>query len=279
MRLFPNKTYCLILDFVDNCARNPPITIPSLLGLDPDLTMKNTLVSAESEVVMEKEQTQLPQDDGDGVSPDLFHAIIKRDKWDLFKEQPGSKFMKYQNMIERTSPLAWVTLETDEFVLNLFNNQYIKLQRNPKSALFEAHVFDRKSAKMYRFKVPFDPTESLDGAVKAVDTYVTNTTGSGKGHWRTAAWRQRPASEAQVRYAKRLGAKILEPAFETDGDGSFNIDEWLTGLTAGEMERLLTLLRFGKGKKMLAHLLPKRESKNRSSFESALPGPLVKSDQ
>lgn len=39
MRLYNGKQHCLILDFVDNCTRNQPVTAPSLLGLDPFLTL------------------------------------------------------------------------------------------------------------------------------------------------------------------------------------------------------------------------------------------------
>jgi ATP-dependent helicase IRC3 len=46
LRLFPGKADCLILDMVDNCGRNTVVTVPSLLGLDPDFDTNGEHVDA-----------------------------------------------------------------------------------------------------------------------------------------------------------------------------------------------------------------------------------------
>eukprot|EP00038_Savillea_parva_P011211 m.195928 g.195928 ORF g.195928 m.195928 type:complete len:694 (-) comp19657_c0_seq1:157-2238(-) len=44
LRLHPGKTDCLVLDLTDNCGRNTVVTVPSLLGLDPNFDVAGETV-------------------------------------------------------------------------------------------------------------------------------------------------------------------------------------------------------------------------------------------
>jgi ATP-dependent helicase IRC3 len=276
MRLFPDKHYCLILDFVDNCTRNQPVTVPSLLGLDPDTLMTETLVSPGTQIEIEQEEkeidAELKREIDETVS--LF-ALVTKDKWKLFDEHGGSAppIFGHQKSIERISEFEWVSLGPDTFVMGLFGNKFIRLGRNAKSGMFESFECHYKGSKFYRNRIEYDATESLEMAVKATDTWLTRMHSPAMGYRRNAAWRQKPATEAQLTYLKRIGKNSL-PVLHKLMTNESTVDDWLQTMSGGQVQRLLLLLKFGKGRALMKMNENVKPEKKQRSFEHIQQGPL-----
>ena len=80
-------------------------------------------------------------------------------------------------------------------------------------------------------------SNSLVSVINATDTFLKSDPSVNAGFLlRRARWRTEQGSEAQVKYVKRLGSKVF----------SATALDHLHQLTKGELELIITLLRFGK---------------------------------
>src|SRR5690606_2238175 len=110
---------------------------------------------------------------------------------------------------------AWISIGRDRHVLNTLDSGYVMIERSGDSKEYEAHVYrpgrGKKGRMFIKHRVPFKPTNSLDFALRAVETHAAmGNLNCSVGYLRRAApWRSRPATEKQIKYCLRLGMQAL----------------------------------------------------------------------
>ncbi|KAJ2725894.1 DEAD DEAH box helicase [Coemansia sp. Benny D115] len=152
MRLSPGKSDCLLVDFVDSFRTGAaPITVPTLLGLDPDLILKETdLLDAESLASQQKAhkpmrspkeeeldrlagqlqeldptQSRDPDAGQDAVCMPGMRFVESLDPIRLFNSTSMSESLSCGNEALRSiSPLAWVCLSPQRYMLDAHGTFY-----------------------------------------------------------------------------------------------------------------------------------------------------------
>jgi len=207
LRLHPNKIDCLFIDVVDACKRCTLVTIPTLLGIPPDITLEKC-----------PKNSQVASNEHGDASISVASITEFENPYQLI-----------ENNSERLYPFhifssnAWVRVTEELFILSWFHfGKTIKIElhcRKDADVLSNFDIFSRetKNVNGRRYdtkpiKVPLecDKTFSLQDVIKAIDSFVSQ-----KYHFaplRNSEQRQRPATEKTLAYLKKLGFRLEEHA-------------------------------------------------------------------
>jgi len=226
MRIHPDKEDCHVVDMVGSIVRGI-VTVPTLLGLDPDEILNGESIAEAKERVTSEESTEIPAQDNRA-------AIVTFDDY----PDVGSLLAdsRQDQHLRRTSQLAWVAINGNTHILSL-RGGHVKISpvsdtSSPAFAVTETVALPPELSKG-RKAVPFArprliaQAETLDAAVRAADTYALNK------YPRlflihSAPWRSSPASEGQIKFLEKL--KLGRPLDKlTKGKAGDIITRWKHG--------------------------------------------------
>ncbi|ODQ68073.1 hypothetical protein NADFUDRAFT_81154 [Nadsonia fulvescens var. elongata DSM 6958] len=234
MRRSEGKINCYVYDFVGNVDSNI-ITVPTLLGLDPDMivnnsTMQDLIEQKESQdaklIEIEKEmkkkeldsleltaqhQAKLEQEHTQ-VTTKTYSSIT-----DIVGRFYGNTYGTRPGLAQLRSPInksryAWVPVAQNKFVLNTDNGDLLKLEYNNETKSF---TFSRRSSsygwtrqdgtniRIQKNDNIFEGILDSGQAVAAAETYIGNTYKT----WsllKTARFRAAPATPKQVGHIREF---------------------------------------------------------------------------
>ncbi|KAF8535630.1 P-loop containing nucleoside triphosphate hydrolase protein [Trichophaea hybrida] len=232
MRLHSTKEDCLVIDMVGNVERGV-ITVPTLLGLDPD-----EMLDGET---LEEAKARVEQRENDNQNNDnpLNTSISTPGQVPTTTKTPIVTFTDYDNIgdlladsrqdlhIRTISRLSWVSITPSLFILSL-RSGFLKIHRTEvtpgsqtppttfsvsetQSLPPELQSEKNKHLKM-RPRILVSDVDSLETAVNAADTYaLSKYPATLLVH--NAAWRNGPASEGQVKMLMKYIGKEEAEAF------------------------------------------------------------------
>lgn len=116
-RLMEGKLDCSIIDIVDNYKRCSLVTLPSLLGLNPELNLQGGSVTEAAE------KLEVAQEKYPGVD---FTALTDISKIDAYLESIDLFAKPYGEEVIEFSKLAWMVDSTGGYVLQIPEKQDIK---------------------------------------------------------------------------------------------------------------------------------------------------------
>lgn len=223
MRLSPGKSECTVVDFVDNCTRNSPVAVPTLLGMGEEVEL--TLLPPGA-IVKQKSEIKTLNDNNSKVSISM--QITKQD-WDPFKEYTATHKKWSMNLQSRWN---WYSLPNGACLLNLPESRKLLIKQSNESLLFEAEMKFCLRSKWTKLAISGD---SIETAIRASETYIRSRYGNMYDSYlcRYAKWRRQPATAKQIDYARRLGALKHTKLLSSD-------------MTKGELEQLITYLQHGR---------------------------------
>jgi len=269
------------------------VSAPTLLGLD-----QTTVVDDEN--VMERELRADAATEDSSVTP-------SGDDRCSIPEPRSVTYIDYDNPfslvnqslgtshIAQLSKNAWVGCGDDIYVLECMGKGHIRIEPVPddKERHFHAHYTPSIHPKTatalnisrFRTNRKILDADSLADAVRGCDTYAREKVVKGplsQALWRTAKWRQVPASASQKLFvAKRWGyihKSVQDFREHSDGDV---FPERLKNLTKGEAALIITRLKHGAQrryvKKLMAHRkleIADAKEKQRQAREHVRVGPL-----
>ena len=126
-RLKEGKENCTVIDICDNYRRCSLVTLPSLLGLNPEMDLQGTSVTAAAEK-MEELQEKYPTVDLSHLT-DLGAVNSYIESLDLFSEP-------YTEEVKEFSKLTWMGCSDGSYVLQIPEKQELK-------GMFYAHKHER----------------------------------------------------------------------------------------------------------------------------------------
>lgn len=214
MRLHPEKENCHVIDMVASLETGI-VTTPTLFGLDPSELVKEADVEQLKDLRDRKELEARREEHTAEVLGDASSARGRANRnitfvdydsvYDLIDDTSGERH------IRGISPLAWVQVDKDRYILSTQGGDYITLEKAPAPAQLYL-VFhtakvpvtqEQSSSESRKGKSPFmrpreiARAETFADAVHAADTYASETF-----NWRflgkEQAWRKAPASEGQL---------------------------------------------------------------------------------
>ncbi|KAI7899754.1 P-loop containing nucleoside triphosphate hydrolase protein [Cokeromyces recurvatus] len=238
LRLYPEKEYCLVIDFVDNFNRTSTsglITIPTLLGLNAEgmITNKDILM-LEKEAKEQEEAIENEEQEGNNeLDPD--HIRIQITEYDTLQELIAD--ISVSSELRHITYNSWVNIGKDKYVLNVLNKGYLMVKRSKDNSSIWSASFRYQSVDTNFFGRSFDvPLESKDlsSAIRGADTWLQKKFSDtmGKSFFykltRSARFRKEPITESQIKALRRYNITIP-------------ID-----MTKGQAMDLLTKLKFGQ---------------------------------
>jgi superfamily II DNA or RNA helicase len=195
-RIADLKDDCLILDFADNSSRHSVCNLATLFGL-PEKTNLNG-----RNVVKVREEYDIEQKE-------------KRNKIELYDKNRklGITLSKIdffsnldrENKANKISNFSWVLLPDSRYRLNLLNsqNEYIEIQKNEELKIWESRF--HRNGKVAGSRC----ADTLNDAIKYSDRFVEkNYNHLKKFILKSAPWKDKPASEKQIKLLKELKIKI-----------------------------------------------------------------------
>lgn len=245
MRLHSGKGNCHVIDMVASLEAGI-VTTPTLFGLDPGEIVKEVAADEMKSLQERKDlETSREQQVAAARTTQSDHPPVQKSQrniiftdydsvYDLIDDTSGDR------RIRGISPLAWVLVGENRYVLSSQSGEYITIERpsvsNP-SGLVQVWFTQRvaeESAKPGNspFMRPRQVAESetFSDAVHAADTYA-----SSRFPWQfvqhSQAWRRRPATEGQILFLNKF----------RDSDDHLTTDR----ITKGKAADLITKLRFG----------------------------------
>ncbi|KAL8837276.1 MAG: hypothetical protein Q9176_005810 [Flavoplaca citrina] len=263
MRIHPGKVNCHIIDMVASLTVGV-VSTPTLFGLSPDEMvdeadadqLRSLQKRKELEALRERQDTQ----DGTANPRHTFAA----------KSQQTITFTDYDSVydliddasadrhIRGISPLAWVLVDENRYILSGPNGEYLTIQMPPthggSKGLLEVWYTQKIAEEAHQpGKSPFmrprlvAESETLSDAVHAADTLAIR-----RFAWRfvqhTQAWRKKPATEGQLMFLNKI----------RDTDNQLKADR----ISKGKAGDMITKLKFGaKGWFGRLEAAKKKESK------------------
>jgi len=301
MRLSPNtgKQDCHVIDFVDSTSRIVGIVnAPTLFGLAPETVVDGASVQeleARAEAA-NREELSVPH-----AHPTGDNRLSVPDPKSVTYIDYDNPFALFNQSIEasphmvRLSRNAWVDCGKGIYVLECLGNGHIRIEPLPDDGEngFRAHytptihpeTASALNISKFRTNRKILDAGSLADAVRGCDTYVSQNVLRGRlslALWRTAKWRQGPASPAQKLFvAKRWGYINKSVQDFQDPSNVDSIPEKLKNITKGDAAYIITRLRHGAQrryvKKVVAHRkleAAQEKEKLRQAREHVRVGPL-----
>ena len=215
MRLHPGKINCHVLDMVASLEASV-VTVPTLFGLDPAAMVQMATVD---DLQAEKDRTLLEAERQKHVEehssePAVMHSqTITFTDYDSVFELIGDT--SGDRHIRGISPLAWVMVGHNRFVLSNQNGDYITIEAFDHEAGYTVQYVRKVPERLAeadskgKGKSPYmRPREiakagTLSDAVHAADTFASKTF-----PWQLVqhnkAWRKAPATEGQLAFLNKM---------------------------------------------------------------------------
>jgi len=220
MRLHSTKGDCLVIDMVGNVERGV-ITVPTLLGLDPA-----EMLDGET---LEEAKARVDARENDHRDNPLNTSLSTPDQVPSTRT-PTVTFTDYDSIgdlladvrqdihIRSLSRLSWVSITPSLYILSL-RNGFLKIYRSSPSSssptpssfcVSETHTLPTEITKgrnkhlKARPRVLVSDVDSLETAVRAADTFALSKYPAPL-LVHSAAWRNAPASESQIKMLKYIG--------------------------------------------------------------------------
>lgn len=249
LRLHPGKADCHIIDMVSNLSRGI-VTTPTLFGLDPsELVQGATADDMRSlRLLREKEATESSpaRVAGDATITFTNYSCVL----DLVSD------MSVDQYIRQISPLAWVKVGSDKYVLSGGpSKSYLRIEKAPPDDASGA-VFQVVELRALPFplKAPFAAPRvivrgnTIEEVVRGADTYGSNIFHHSFIR-RSHAWRREPASEGQLRFLNGLRGDKSDPELTANR------------LTRGDATDMITKVIHGARGRFDEHLKAMRQRK------------------
>lgn len=215
MRLFPGKINCHIIDMVASLEAGI-VTTPTLFGLDPAALINEANVedlqsqSDREQLEAKREEHVTNQATKSSLTQDCSRMITFTDYdsvYDLIVDTSGERH------IRGISPLAWVMVRQNRYVLSSQAGDYITIEASSASTsyfvIYMQRVPEREIGAESKAKSPYmrpreiAKAETLSDAVHAADTFALK-----HFPWQFVhhgqAWRKAPATEGQLIFINKL---------------------------------------------------------------------------
>ncbi len=240
MRLHPGKSNCHIIDMVASLEAGI-VTTPTLFGLDPAELVKEANAE-ELDLLRKRKELENRREEraADGLSarPEASSGLRRNitftdydSVYDLIDDTLGERHVR------GISPLAWVLVGPDRYILSSQNGSFLRIEPAPDStSLFRVWFTDKlpdsegseKNALM-RPRIVAEAVTFSD-ALHAADTFATK-----RFPWVFVShrqdWRKRPATYGQIAFLNKL----------RDMDNHLSAEE----VTKGKATDLITKIKFG----------------------------------
>lgn len=241
------KQDCIVLDFVDNAKYNSLVTLPSLLGLNPDMDLKGKSVTYVADK-MDELQDKYP-------TISLAH-ITDIDKVQAYIESMDLFSAPYTEEVKEFSKLTWMAVADGSYVLAIPEKKELKGQ-------FARYLHEKLHVtpnELDEFVLSITSTKqekelgiynSLKEAFESADEVVQRCRGDRMSVMvREAEWHLRPASDPAKKLLKTLSKRkpvlrCLCPGIHTQGKNCL-ICKLPQGITAGEASTAINLLQARK---------------------------------
>jgi superfamily II DNA or RNA helicase len=232
-RLHPGKENCTVIDVCDNAKRNTLVTLPSLVGLSPDVDLKGEdMVKAVEK--MEELQSKYPSVDLSHLT-DLSKVKAYVESLDLFA-QP------FTEEIIQSSKLKWMTTADGAYTLQIPEKK--ELSGQYARYLHERLIIEPNELSEYVLSIKTTQTDKVLGTYNTLqealasgdDVVVRCRSDRMALLTRTAEWHNRPASGPAIKMLRKLGKG--NPVLMAKIDA---------GITAGECSNAINTLQARKG--------------------------------
>jgi superfamily II DNA or RNA helicase len=200
------KKDCFILDVVDNNKRCSLVTLPSLVGLNPEFNLHGDSVTAAIDHV-EELQEKYPDVNFTGLV-DLSEVKAYVESLDLFAEP-------YTEEVKEFSELTWMQTQDGAYVLAIPEAREVREAKQYWNFLHEKLHITSTELEEYELSITTTETErklgtfsSLKDAFTTADEVVRRCRPDRvKLMQRDAGWHGGPASDASKKYLKKLVGK------------------------------------------------------------------------
>jgi len=258
-RIAPDKLDCIVLDMVDNYKKCSLVTLPTLCGLDPAMNLhgESLVVAAET---LESLQEQYPSVNFKGLK-DIADVKQYIESIDLFSNP-------YPEEVKEYSKLAWMASQDGSFVLSIPEKKELRDQMKQDKTVTQQFLHEKlhiipNDLDEYELSITSVSQErklgefkTLKEAFEIADDVIRRCRGERmKVMTREAPWHDRPASDPQKQYIRKLiwgwGKKklvwcVCKDAPEPVG-GLCPKCKLRTGLTSGQAQLAINLLKARRG--------------------------------
>lgn len=230
-RLAPGKTDCLVLDVVDVASRHPLVTAGDLFGLPRKFNARGADLRQQAETV-DRLREQYPDAQlVEGLNPDTLEASVRQlDLWNVRESEIVEKFCK----------LRWVEAGPDRYHLALPERQenggLSSGDTGQQRIEIRQAMLDGWTIFVTGANENLGTVDELAAAFARAERWVES---SRPDAWqmkqRDAAWRDKPASEKQIRLLTKCKAPIT-PGM-TRGQASDMLDRFFGHKRQGGQRR------------------------------------------
>lgn len=263
MRLHPEKANCHVIDMVSSLNVGI-VSTPTLFGLDPGEIVEEADAD-QLRLLQERKELEAHREEQMKVAktPEAHHATPQRPQRNISFTDYDSVYdliddTSADRHIRGISPLAWILVGENRYVLSNQNGEYLTIETPAASAvpgeLVRVWFTQKIPEESYRLGMsPFmrprqvAKSETFSDAVHAADTFATS-----RFPWQfvqhTQGWRKMPATEGQLMFLNKF----------RDMDDQLTADRVSKG-KAGDM---ITKLKFG-AKGWFGRLEAARKKKDR----------------
>ncbi|RKP09189.1 P-loop containing nucleoside triphosphate hydrolase protein, partial [Thamnocephalis sphaerospora] len=215
MRLSPHKKDCLVLDFVDSVQRQSLVTIPTLLGLDERVVLKDEIATAAIKSAQEKPKLDVDGKHDISVFLDeeapkdvnLLRSVTVTEYTSLEDFSGG----KREARVRKLSQYNWLCVGDDAYTLSL-RDATVRVDRDEDNADPLQPLVNAQPMRGPMVKRGFTRYYTLHGlnldtlgdAIDAADRWANARGGFIRAHisW-NAPWRRLPATETQLRLLRK----------------------------------------------------------------------------
>jgi superfamily II DNA or RNA helicase len=249
--LFLEKKDCIVLDVVDNNKRCSLVTLPSLVGLNPEMDLQGQSVTAVAEK-MEELQEKYPTIDLSQLT-DITKVDAYIESLDLFAAP-------YTEEVEKFSKLTWMGCSDGSYVLQIPGKKELKDSKAFSQFKHERLQITANDLDEFELSIASVSVEgkklgiynSLKEAFESADEVMQRCRPDRmKLVTREAEWHTHPASEPAKKLLRSLSKD--RPVLKCLCPGSKSailcpVCRLATGITAGEASVAINLLKARRGK-------------------------------
>lgn len=246
MRLYAGKENCHIIDMVAS-LQTGIVTIPTLLGLDPNVLLSQTTLEAameanKKETVEEVEQDSLLEHQTSTGSRSKSLTFTDYDSvFDLIDDTSGERH------IRGISNLAWVSIGPGRWILSSEKGSYLTIEEGFDNGEPSFHVkytirMTAEEMEAYKTKSPYMRPRAIaearifSDAVHAADTFAGQRMQHKFVHV-GQRWRSLPATEAQLAFINKVRPED-EPLMASE-------------VSKGKAMEMITKIKFGARKQFI----------------------------
>jgi ATP-dependent helicase IRC3 len=245
-RLHPGKTDCIIIDVVDNTKKCSLVTLPSLLGLKPEMNLHGESLTKAVEI-LEDLQEKYPSVDFTQLT-DLKDVKQYVESIDLFAAP-------YTEEVKEFSQLSWMAAQDGSYVLSIPERKELSDSKSYTRFLHEKLHIAQNELDEYELSITTTQTDKKLGVFTTLKEAFT--TADDVIHrcradrvrlmTRESSWHGAAASEPQKRYLRKLSKKksllwcLCENKWQSKGS-TCPICKLQTGITSGQASLAINIL-------------------------------------